>query len=133
MKVRWPRDHTLDPQLVWKGKAKEADVLEGDTPPLCISKRRSTHGCWLRARAGQRRPARTEPEFTLFDSFDGLDELDALEHYQHDANWSNRMILGDSLQRDGEPRRERERLRGKVQMIYIDPPYGIKFGSNWQG
>jgi hypothetical protein len=72
-----------------------------------------------------------EPELTLFDTFDGLDELDAVDFYRHDANWSNRMILGDSLNVMASLA-ERERLRGKVQMIYIDPPYGIKFGSNWQ-
>ena len=72
-----------------------------------------------------------EPELTLFESFDGLDELDQVDFYKHDANWSNRMILGDSLQVMASLA-EREKLRGKVQMIYIDPPYGIKFGSNWQ-
>jgi len=74
-------------------------------------------------------PADDEP--SLFDTFDGLDELDAVEFYQHQANWSNRMILGDSLQVMSSLA-ERESLRGQVQMIYIDPPYGIKFGSNWQ-
>jgi adenine-specific DNA-methyltransferase len=72
-----------------------------------------------------------EPELTLFDTFDGLEELDLIEFYKHEANWSNRMILGDSLQVMGSLA-EREDLRGKVQMVYIDPPYGIKFGSNWQ-
>ena len=72
-----------------------------------------------------------EPELTLFESFDGLDELDQVDFYKHEANWSNRMILGDSLQVMSSLA-EREKLRGKVQMIYIDPPYGIKFGSNWQ-
>ena len=67
----------------------------------------------------------------MFDSFDGLDELENLEFYEHDANWSNRMILGDSLNVMASLA-ERERLRGKVQMVYLDPPYGIKFGSNWQ-
>jgi adenine-specific DNA-methyltransferase len=60
-----------------------------------------------------------------------LDELSAVEFYQHDESWKNRMILGDSLQVMGSLA-ERESLRGKVQMVYIDPPYGIKFGSNWQ-
>ena len=72
-----------------------------------------------------------EPELTLFDTFDGLDELDQVDFYKHDANWSNRMILGDSLQVMASLA-EREELRGKVQMVYIDPPYGIRFGSNWQ-
>ncbi|WP_309065801.1 site-specific DNA-methyltransferase [Microbacterium sp.] len=68
----------------------------------------------------------------IFGDFDGeLDELQQIEYYQHDAKWSNRMILGDSLQVMGSLA-EREGLRGKVQMIYIDPPYGIKFNSNWQ-
>src|SRR5262249_22534922 len=72
-----------------------------------------------------------EPELTLFDVFDGLGELDLVDFYKHEANWSNRMILGDSLQVMASLA-ERERLRGKVQMIYVDPPYGIRFGSNWQ-
>src|SRR5207237_5479106 len=72
-----------------------------------------------------------EPEQTLFETFDGLPALDLVEFYQHDANWSNRMILGDSLNVMASLA-EREALRGKVQMIYVDPPYGIKFGSNWQ-
>ncbi|MHB1535643.1 MAG: DNA methyltransferase, partial [Acidimicrobiales bacterium] len=57
--------------------------------------------------------------------------MDLVEFYRHEANWSNRMILGDSLQVMASLD-SRERLRGKVQMIYLDPPYGIKFGSNWQ-
>ena len=57
--------------------------------------------------------------------------MDRTEFYQHDQNWSNRMILGDSLQVMASLA-EREGLRGKVQCIYIDPPYGIKFNSNFQ-
>jgi adenine-specific DNA-methyltransferase len=72
-----------------------------------------------------------EPELTLFETFDGLDEFDQVDFYKHEANWSNRMILGDSLQ-VMTSLTDREQLRRKVQMIYIDPPYGIKFGSNWQ-
>src|SRR5690606_15681159 len=70
-------------------------------------------------------------ELSLFDSFDGLEGLDLVEFYEHEANWSNRIILGDSLQVMASLD-SRERLRGKVQMIYVDRPYGIKFGSNWQ-
>ena len=57
--------------------------------------------------------------------------VDKTEFYQHDQNWSNRMILGDSLQVMASLA-EREGLRGKVQCIYFDPPYGIKFNSNFQ-
>ena len=68
----------------------------------------------------------------LFGDFNGLPDDDArTEFYQHDANWSNRMILGDSLQVMASLA-EREGLRGKVQCIYMDPPYGIKFNSNFQ-
>ena len=75
-----------------------------------------------------------EPGFQvdLFADFNGLPSDEArTEFYQHDANWSNRMILGDSLQVMASLA-EREGLRGKVQCIYIDPPYGIKFNSNFQ-
>ena len=68
----------------------------------------------------------------LFADFNGLpNEAARTEFYQHDANWSNRMILGDSLQVMASLA-EREGLRGKVQCIYLDPPYGIKFNSNFQ-
>ena len=68
---------------------------------------------------------------TLFDDFDGLEFAEKVDFYAHEANWSNRMILGDSLL-SMTSLAEREGLRDKVQMIYIDPPYGIRFGSNWQ-
>src|SRR5262245_46257800 len=68
----------------------------------------------------------------LFADFNGLDDPEArLEFYQHDQHWSNRMILGDSLLVMASLA-EREHLRGQVQCIYIDPPYGIRFNSNWQ-
>lgn len=68
----------------------------------------------------------------LFADFNGLsDPMARTEFYQHDQHWSNRMILGDSLQVMASLA-EREALKGKVQAIYFDPPYGIKFGSNWQ-
>ena len=68
----------------------------------------------------------------LFADFNGIPTgVDKTEFYQHDQNWSNRMILGDSLQVMASLA-EREGLRGKVQCIYLDPPYGIKFNSNFQ-
>ena len=68
----------------------------------------------------------------LFKDFNGLDDPEArTEFYQHSQHWSNRMILGDSLQVMASLA-EREHLRGQVQCIYFDPPYGIKFNSNWQ-
>lgn len=135
--VRYARDESLDPQLVWRGKYPKADELDRydsdlitDAPPIYIQEKIDPRVLIENLRRTAARPEE-EPELTLFDSFDGLDELEQIEYYQHDANWSNRMILGDSLQVMASLA-EREKLRGKVQMVYIDPPYGIKFGSNWQ-
>jgi len=134
-KVTMQRDASLDPQLIWRGKYPDDDPrlaadLVADAPPIYIQEKIDPRVLIenLRRTAKEGDP---EPELTLFEDFDGLDELDAVDFYAHDANWSNRMILGDSLQ-VMTSLAEREDLRGKVQMIYIDPPYGIKFGSNWQ-
>ena len=136
-KVRYARDESLDPQLVWRGKYPPADEigeadrdLVTDAPPIYIQEKIDPRVLIENLRRTAEKPE-DEPELTLFESFDGLDELDQVDFYKHDANWSNRMILGDSLQVMASLA-EREKLRGKVQMIYIDPPYGIKFGSNWQ-
>ena len=143
--VRYARDESLDPQLVWRGKYDdrrsqvepgssvvepvETDLLT-DAPPIYIQEKIDPRVLVenLRRTATVKEE---EPEYTLFDTFDGLDELDLVDFYQHEANWSNRMILGDSQQVMASLA-EREQLRGKVQMVYLDPPYGIKFGSNWQ-
>jgi hypothetical protein len=130
-KLRYPRDPSLDPQLIWKGKdEQDNDDLEVDAPPIYIQEKIDPRVLIenLRRTATD---GETEPELTLFETFDGLSELDLVDFYRHEANWSNRMVLGDSLQVMASLA-ERESLRGKVQMIYIDPPYGIKFGSNWQ-
>ena len=136
-KVRYARDESLDPQLVWRGKYPPADAVDGydndliiDAPPIYIQEKIDPRVLIENLRRTAANPE-DEPELTLFDTFDGLDELDQVDFYKHDANWSNRMILGDSLQVMASLA-EREKLRGKVQMVYIDPPYGIKFGSNWQ-
>ncbi len=132
--VRYPRDPSLDPQLVWKGK----DELDGEdlvvpAAPIYIQEKIDPRAIIENLRTTAV-PDELEPELTLFDDFDGLDDLDPIEKidfYQHEGNWQNRMILGDSLVVMASLA-EKENLRGKVQMIYMDPPYGIKFGSNWQ-
>ncbi|MEV6982298.1 site-specific DNA-methyltransferase [Sphaerisporangium sp. NPDC051017] len=127
----YPRNPELDPQLVWKGKdEQDADDFVVDAPPIYIQEKIDPRVLIENLRRTAERPDE-KPELTLFDTFDGLDGMDLIEFYQHEANWSNRMILGDSLQVMGSLA-EKENLRGKVQMIYIDPPYGIKFGSNFQ-
>ncbi len=136
-KVRYARDESLDPQLIWRGKYPASDEIDDhdrelvtDAPPIYIQEKIDPRVLIENLRRTAAKPEE-EPELTLFDTFDGLSELDQLEFYKHDANWSNRMILGDSLQVMASLA-EREKLRGKVQMVYIDPPYGIKFNSNWQ-
>jgi adenine-specific DNA-methyltransferase len=133
--VALARDPSLDPQLIWKGKYPDGDPaadtdLTVDAPPVYIQEKIDPRVLVenLRRTAA---PGDSEPELSLFETFDGLDELDMIEFYQHQANWSNRMILGDSLQVMASLA-DREALRGQVQMVYIDPPYGIKFGSNFQ-
>ncbi len=127
----YPRDPSLDPQLVWKGKdEQDSQDLAVLAPPIYIQEKIDPRVLIENLRRTAERPE-DEPELTLFDTFDGLNEFDMVDFYKHEANWSNRMILGDSLEVMASLA-EREDLRGKVQMIYLDPPYGIKFGSNWQ-
>jgi adenine-specific DNA-methyltransferase len=129
--LRYQRDPTLDPQLVWKGKDElDGEDLVADAPAIYIQEKVDPRVLIENLRQTAKKPE-DEPELTLFESFDGLPDLDLVEFYEHEANWSNRMILGDSLNVMASLA-EREALRGKVQMIYVDPPYGIRFGSNWQ-
>jgi hypothetical protein len=128
----YPRDPSLDPQLVWKGK-DEQDRADLAVPVVPIYIQEKVHPQAIiehlrdTAKAGER-----EPELTLFDDFNGLDGFDKkVDFYRWEQHWSNRMILGDSLL-VMTSLAEKEGLKGKVQMIYLDPPYGIKFGSNWQ-
>jgi len=125
--LRYPRNPDLDPQLVWHGKdEQDGDDLVVDAPPIYIQEK-----IVPRVIIENLRKVVESPELTLFEGFDGLTGWEKIEYYQHEANWSNRMILGDSLQVMASLA-EKEHLRGKVQTIYIDPPYGIRFGSNWQ-
>ncbi len=133
------RNRDLDPQLVWRGKDdQDWSDLVVNAPPLYIQERvhpKALVDDLIRQTAKRRESEAdgTQPDFAdLFSDFNGLPSEGAkTEFYQHDANWSNRMVLGDSLQVMASLA-EREGLRGKVQCIYIDPPYGIKFNSNFQ-
>ena len=133
------RNRDLDPQLVWRGKdAQDWSDLVVQAPPLFIQEKVHpkvlVDDLRLQRRNGQagQEGDGSEVQPDLFADFNGLPNDDArTEFYQHDANWSNRMILGDSLQVMASLA-EREGLRGKVQCIYLDPPYGIKFNSNFQ-
>jgi adenine-specific DNA-methyltransferase len=134
-KVFYPRNRDLDPQLVWRGKDQQdwSDLVV-NAPPLYIQEKvhpKALIEDLLRA-TKEREHDSGEITPDLFADFNGIPKgVDKTEFYQHDQNWSNRMILGDSLQVMASLA-EREGLRGKVQCIYFDPPYGIKFNSNFQ-
>ena len=141
---RAERDEDLDPQLIWRGKDR-AGSFEVPAPPLYIQEKvhpKALVDALLRetesrtaakngAKAG--RSADPPAQADLFADFNGLpkDEDARTEFYEHQQNWTNRLILGDALQVMASLS-EREALRGKVQCIYMDPPYGIKFNSNFQ-
>lgn len=133
----YPRDPSLDPQLVWKGK-DEQDSKDLAVPSTPIYIQEKIHPQVIiedllkEYEKSHNLPKKTI-QLDLFADFNGLPkEFDKrVDFYKHDQHWSNRMILGDSLLVMASLA-EKEGLKGKVQMIYLDPPYGIKFGSNWQ-
>lgn len=127
------RDPDLDPQLIWRGKYDGDDRLTVQAPPLYIQEKVHPRAL-VQELIRETRAARPQPQeqLSLFADFNGIaPDADKTDFYQHDQNWTNRMILGDSLQVMASLS-EREGLRGKVQCIYMDPPYGIKFNSNFQ-
>ena len=133
--VRYQRNRDLDPQLVWRGKDEQdwSDLVI-PAPPLYIQEKVQPKALVddLLRETKARRDEENPPQPSLFADFNGLPGgAERTEFYQHEGNWSNRMILGDSL-RVMASLAEREGLRGKVQCIYMDPPYGISFNSNFQ-
>lgn len=129
------RNRDLDPQLVWRGKDEQdwSDLVV-NAPPLYIQEKVHPKALIddLLKKTEDQDKSRPGTQLDLFADFNGLPDDNAkTEFYRHDSNWSNRMILGDSLQVMASLA-EREGLRGKVQCIYFDPPYGIKFNSNFQ-
>src|SRR5579872_2757092 len=129
------RNRDLDPQLVWRGKDEQdwSDLVV-HAPPLYIQEKVQAKALIddLLRETREREHEAGQTTADLFADFNGIPTgVDKTEFYQHDQNWSNRMILGDSLQVMASLA-EREGLRGKVQCIYFDPPYGIKFNSNFQ-
>jgi adenine-specific DNA-methyltransferase len=129
------RNKDLDPQLVWRGKdVQDWSDLVVHAPPLYIQEKVHPKALIddLLRQTKEQQHERGQIMADLFADFNGVPKgVDKTEFYQHDQNWSNRMILGDSLQVMASLA-EREGLRGKVQCIYFDPPYGIKFNSNFQ-
>ncbi|WP_245494164.1 site-specific DNA-methyltransferase [Rhizobium leguminosarum] len=123
-----------DAHLVWRGKDRQdwSDLVV-NAPPLYIQEKVHPKAVIddLKRRTNRAREQKSDAP-DLFADFNGIADPEArAEFYQHTKHWQNRMILGDSLQVMASLA-EREEMRGKVQCIYFDPPYGIKFNSNWQ-
>ena len=126
----YPRDPVGDPQLVWHGKDdQDRRPFVVMAPPIYIQEKIHPKAIIddLRRQSKDAVPAQAD----LFGDFNGIAFDDLVDFYQHEQHWSNRMVLGDSLE-IMTSLVEREGLKGQVQCIYMDPPYGISFGSNWQ-
>lgn len=115
-------DPHMDPQMVWAGKS-ERSTVDVPAPSIHVHEELSAE----KIIGSVRRQRLQQPLFDM----DDVDPAKAVEFYQHDITWTNRMILGDSLVVMASLL-DRERLAGKVQCVYMDPPYGIKYGSNFQ-
>ncbi|MBI5238298.1 MAG: site-specific DNA-methyltransferase [Deltaproteobacteria bacterium] len=131
----YPRDPSLDPQLVWKGKdEQDAEDLAVPVVPIYIQEKIHPQAI---IDALPRIEQAEDKQFNFFADFNGIKGgfERKVDFYSHDTdsqpNWTNRLVLGDSLM-VMTSLAEKEGLKGKVQTIYLDPPYGIKFGSNWQ-
>ena len=115
-------DPHLPPELVWAGKAEQAELIV-EAPSIHVHERLSTDAI---LKAAQQENA----QIALF-ADPGLDRATQVEFYEHEMGWANRLILGDSLV-TMTSLLERERMAGQVQLVYIDPPYGINYNSNFQ-
>lgn len=133
--MEYPRNTDLDPQLVWTGKdAENLESLRVDSTPIYIQEKISPKAIIenLKKRTEDIRSQKPGASADLFsEEFNGLPEDARVQFYQHQQKWANRMILGDSL-KVMTSLAHKEGLKGAVQCIYMDPPYGIKFASNWQ-
>jgi adenine-specific DNA-methyltransferase len=115
-------DPHLDPQLLWAGKA-ERETVDVAAPSIHVHEELSAQ----KIVGSVRRQRLQQPLFDV----EALDPASAVEFYEHDLDWSNRLILGDSLTVMASLL-DRERLAGQVQCVYMDLPYGIRYGSNFQ-
>jgi len=127
VKTRYAYDPSLDPQLVWAGKQEQCAEFSVPTVPIYVQEKIAPEAIIARLKAG----VSDNAQQMLFGETAETQFSKAVDFYKHEDNWQNRMILGDSLLVMNSLL-EKEGMRGRIQTIYIDPPYGIKFGSNWQ-
>jgi adenine-specific DNA-methyltransferase len=127
-KKTYSYDPHLDPQLQWAGKAEHTSF---EVPTISLHVHERIDPITI-IDAVRKRNGKKTVQLSLFESAEENPPLrEAIEFYKHKHNWSNRLIAGDSLLVMNSLL-EKEGMAGKVQMIYIDPPYGIKYGSNFQ-
>ena len=134
-KKTYQYDPHLDPQLVWAGKA-ERTSFDVPSVSLHVHERIDPKTIIAAVRTNGERATPIKPraarQMSLFEAPDENPPLrDALDFYKHPHGWTNRLVAGDSLLVMNSLL-EKEGMAGKVQMIYIDPPYGIRYGSNFQ-
>ena len=127
VKKKYDYDPSLDPQLIWAGKKEQGTEFDVPTVPIYVQEKIAPEAIIARLKAG----STDDRQMLLFGETAEDQFHKAVEFYKHEDNWQNRLILGDSLVVMNSLL-EKEGMRGKVQAIYMDPPYGIKFGSNWQ-
>lgn len=128
VKKKYDYDPSLDPQLIWTGKKEQGSELAVPTVPIYVQEKIAPEAIIARLKLGAEQK---DTQMLLFGDTAETQYEKAVAFYEWEDNWQNRMILGDSLLVMNSLL-EKEKMRGKVQCIYIDPPYGIKFGSNWQ-
>lgn len=129
-------DPHLDPTLQWAGKA-EGMSFDVPTSSIHIHESIKPHSIIARVMKeySNTLEGQLEGQQSMFDAETPAERMrrrrESIEFYQHGVNWTNRMIAGDSLVIMNSLL-EKEGMAGQVQMVYIDPPYGIKYGSNFQ-
>ena len=132
-KKTYEYDPHLDPQLVWAGKAERTSFAV-PTVSLHVHERIDPKSiiAAVRTNGDRAKPNSPRKQLSLFEEpAEYLPLRDALDFYKHPHGWTNRLVAGDSLLVMNSLL-EKEGMAGKVQMIYIDPPYGIRYGSNFQ-
>lgn len=126
-KKKYAYDPSLDPRLEWAGKKEAGAEFDVSTVPIYVQEKIAPEALIARLKAG----SDDNSQGLLFGETAHEQMGKAVDFYKHEDNWQNRMILGDSLLVMNSLL-EKEGMRGRVQTVYIDPPYGIRFGSNWQ-
>lgn len=130
-KKKYQYDPHLDPRLDWAGKAEHTS-FELDTVSLHVHERIDPLTIIAGVRKQVDKPEEEHHQMSLFEKVANYRPLrEAIDFYKHDQDWANRLIAGDSLLVMNSLL-EKEGMAGKVQMVYIDPPYGVKYGSNFQ-